>query len=81
MHASSYVHLFTSVLKGAKYEKLSYSRFISLGANFSEWSVLKFSRNFLDLEIHDPYNRKTHMSEISHKAYAYIHERLNTGNR
>ena len=37
---------------------IPYSRFISLGANFPEWSVLSFSRNFPDLEIHYPNNRK-----------------------
>ena len=28
------------------------------------WSVHSFSRNFPDLEIHDPNNQKTHVSEI-----------------
>ena len=46
---------------------MPYSGFISLGANFSKWSVFSFSRNFPDLEIH---NQKTHVSEISHKACA-----------
>ena len=49
---------------------IPYSGFISLGANFLEWSVFSFSRNFPDLEIHNPNNRKTHMSEISHEVYA-----------
>ena len=44
------------------------SGFISLGADFPEWSVLSFSRNF-PCEIYDPNNWKTHMSEISHKLY------------
>ena len=35
-----------------------YSGFISLGANFHEWSALSFSRNFPDLEIYDLNNRK-----------------------
>ena len=47
-----------------------YSELISLCANFPEWSVLSFSRNSHDLEIHDPNNQKIHMSEISHKVYA-----------
>ena len=48
-----------------------YSGFISLGANFPEWSVLSFSRNFPDLEIHNPNNRKSHVSEpISHTKFA-----------
>ena len=50
--------------------RLSYRGFISLGANFPEWSVLSFSRSFPDLEIHDPNNRKTHVIETSHKVYA-----------
>ena len=50
--------------------QLLYSGFISLGANFPKWSVLSFSRNFPNLEIHDPNNRKTHVSEILHKVYA-----------
>ena len=37
--------------------------FISLDANYSEWSVLSFSRNFFNLEIHDPNNRKTQSRE------------------
>ena len=34
------------------------SRFISLGTNFPKWSALSFSRNFPNLEIHDPNNQK-----------------------
>ena len=49
-----------------------YGGFIPLGSNIPEWSVLSFSRNFPDLEIHDPNNRKTHVSEISHKVYVYM---------
>ena len=36
--------------------QLQYSGFISLGANFPEWSVLSLSRNFPDLEIDGPYS-------------------------
>ena len=45
------------------------SGFISIGANFPKWSALSYSRNYPDLEIHDPNNPKTYMSDISHKAY------------
>ena len=48
---------------------LPYSGFISLGANFPEWWALSFSRNFPSLKIHGPNNRKTHVSDISHKVY------------
>ena len=63
-----------------KINLLPYSGFISLGANFPEWSVLSFSRNFPDLEIHDPNNQKIHVSEI-HTKFAHVHECLDTGNR
>ena len=39
------------------------------GANFPERSALSFGRNFPNLEIHDPNNQKTHVSDISHKVY------------
>ena len=42
---------------------------LPLGANFPEWSALSFSRNLPDLEIHDPNNHKTHMSNTSQKVY------------
>ena len=45
-----------------------------------KWSVLSFSKNFPDLEIHDPNNRKTHVSEISQN-FKHVHERLDAGNR
>ena len=41
----------------------------SLGANFPEWWTLSFSRNFPDLEIHKPTNKKSHMSNILYKVY------------
>ena len=42
--------------------KLPHNRFISLGANFPKWWALSFSRNFPNLKIHDPKNRKTHVT-------------------
>ena len=33
-----------------------YSRLFFLGANFPKWWTFSFSRNFPDLEIHDPNN-------------------------
>ena len=50
--------------------ELQYSGFVSIGAVFPEWSIISFSRNFPDLEIHDPSNRNTHVSGISYKVYA-----------
>ena len=35
---------------------LPYSRLFSLGANFSKWWTLSFSRNFSDLEFYNPNN-------------------------
>ena len=49
------MHQFCSI---AQVVILPSSEFISLGANFPDWSVLSFSRNFSDLEIHDPNNLK-----------------------
>ena len=43
-----------------------------IGANFPEWSVLSFSRNFPDLEIHDPNNWKAHVNEISQSLHVYM---------
>ena len=48
----------------------AYIGVISQGANFLERSVLSFSRNFPDLEIHDLNNWKTHVSEILQEDYA-----------
>ena len=47
IHKASYAAYFRCWL-------ILYSRFISLGVNFPEQSVLSFSRNFPNLEIHDP---------------------------
>ena len=41
-----------------------YNGLFSLGANFPEWWTFNFSRNFPDLEIHDPDNLK-----ISHERH------------
>ena len=60
-----------SYIEWNELSKPPYNGFISLGANFPEWSALSFSRNFPDLEIHDPNNQKTQVSYISesHKVY------------
>ena len=58
---------------------LPYSGYISLGANFPEWSVLSFSRNFPNSEIHHPNNQKTHMSKISE--FTRVYEHLDTSYR
>ena len=60
-----------SYIEWNELSKLLYSGFISLGANFPEWSSLSFSRNFPDIEIYDLNNQKTHMSDISESRKVY----------
>ena len=65
--------------------KIPYIEFNFLSANFPEWSVLSFSRNLPDLEIHDPkfskQSKNSHEWDLIHTKFMGVHERLDVGNR
>ena len=77
VHTYIWLCIFIMMLSSCCIYHIPYSGLFYLGGNLPKWWAFSFSRNFPNLEIHDPNNQKLRWETLYTK-FMHVHERLDS---